>query len=86
VQRLPFVHPKPAELATKQHATAQLAADLRVDVPVIDQSTPLRQAIATMLDGNHKILAVVDSEKRLVGVLDRADVLHGLTLEHDVSV
>ena len=86
VQRLPFVHPKPAELATKQHATAQLAADLRVDVPVIDQATPLRQAIATMLDGNHKILAVVDSEKRLVGVLDRADVLHGLTLEHDVSV
>jgi CBS domain-containing protein len=31
-----------------------------------------------MLGGKHKIVAVVDAGKRLVGVLDRADLLHGL--------
>jgi CBS-domain-containing membrane protein len=31
-----------------------------------------------MLGGKHKIVAVVDAHKRLVGVVDRADLLHGL--------
>jgi CBS-domain-containing membrane protein len=31
-----------------------------------------------MLSGNHKVLAVTDAAGRLVGMVDRADLLHGL--------
>ncbi len=33
---------------------------------------------ALVLDGNHKVLAVVDAAGRLAGILDRADLLHAL--------
>jgi CBS domain-containing protein/PII-like signaling protein len=78
VHRLPFVHPKPEELQSEQHAKARTAADLMVETTVVAENAPLREAIAAMLGGKHKIVAVVDAEKRLVGVLDRADLLHGL--------
>ena len=78
IHRLPFVHPKPEELVAEQHARARTAADLLVDTAMVAQDAPLRDAIAAMLGGKHKIVAVVDAEKRLVGVLDRADLLHGL--------
>jgi CBS domain-containing protein len=78
VHRLPFVHPKPEELQAEQHAKARTAADLMVETAVVAENAPLREAIAAMLGGKHKIVAVVDAEKRLVGVLDRADLLHGL--------
>jgi CBS domain-containing protein len=35
-------------------------------------------AISLMLKGNHKLLAVTDANGRLVGMVDRADLLHGL--------
>ncbi len=78
VHRLPFVHPKPEELKTEQYAKARTAADLMVATAVVDERAPLREAIAAMLSGKHKIVVVLDAEKRLVGVLDRADLLHGL--------
>jgi CBS domain-containing protein len=78
VHRLPFVHPKPEELKAEQHVKARTAADLMVETAVVTEDAPLREAIAAMLGGKHKIVAVVDAEKRLVGVLDRADLLHGL--------
>ena len=78
VHRLPFVHPKPEELQAEQHAKARTAADLMVETAVVAEDAPLREAIAAMLGGKHKIVAVVDARKRLVGVLDRADLLHGL--------
>jgi len=78
VHRLPFVHPKPEELQAEQHAKARTAADLMVETAVVAEDAPLREAMAAMLGGKHKIVAVVDSERRLVGVLDRADLLHGL--------
>jgi len=78
VHRLPFVHPRPEELQAEQHAKARTGADLMVETAVVAENAPLREAIAAMLGGKHKIVAVVDSEKRLVGVLDRADLLHGL--------
>jgi CBS domain-containing protein len=31
-----------------------------------------------MLRGYHKVLAVTDASGRLVGIVDRADLLHGL--------
>jgi CBS domain-containing protein len=78
IHRLPFVHPKPGELQTEQHARARTAADLMIETAVVSESAPLREAIAAMLGGKHKIVAVVDAQKRLVGVVDRADLLHGL--------
>jgi CBS domain-containing protein len=78
VHRLPFVHPKAEALLAEQHAKARTAADLLVPTVVVDENAPLRDAIAAMLGGKHKIVAVIDAEKRLVGALDRADLLFGL--------
>jgi CBS domain-containing protein len=78
VHRLPFVHPKPEALAAEQHAKARTAADLMVPTPSVVETAPIREAIAAMLGGSHKTIAVLDAEQRLVGVLDRADLLHGL--------
>jgi CBS domain-containing protein len=75
---LPFAHPNSQEMRTEQHATAKVAAELMVEIAVVGQDAPLREAIASMLGGQHKLIAVVDGEKRLVGCLDRADILRGL--------
>jgi len=72
------VHAKPEELQAEKHAKARTAADLLVETAVVAEDAPLREAIAAMLGGKHKIVAVVDAEKRLVGILDRADLLRGL--------
>jgi CBS domain-containing protein len=78
MQRIPFVHPK-GEEAAEQHAKARRAADVMTrEVPCAREETLLSDAIALMLKGNHKVLAVVDAEGRLVGIVDRADLLHGL--------
>ncbi len=78
VHRLPFVHPRPDELQSEQHAKARTAADLMVETAVVSEDAPLREAIAATLGGKHKIVAVVDAQKRLIGVRDRADLMHGL--------
>jgi CBS-domain-containing membrane protein/PII-like signaling protein len=78
IHRLPFVHPKPDELAAEQHATAHTAADLMIATATVAEDAPIRAAIAAMLGGQRKIIAVVDAGGRLVGVVDRADLLHGL--------
>jgi len=41
----------------------------------------LRDAIAPMMKAPHKLVAVVDGDGRLVGALDRADILRGLIQE-----
>jgi CBS domain-containing protein len=78
MHRLPFVHPK-AEAAAGPRAEARRAADLMVrDVPTASEETLLSAAIALMLQGRHKVLAVTDASGRLAGMVDRADLLHGL--------
>jgi CBS domain-containing protein len=78
VRRLPFGGAERA--AILRHADARMAADLMVDVPRARSDMPLGDAIALVLRGAHKLLAVVDAGGRLVGVLDRADLLRGLLL------
>lgn len=81
MHRLPFLRHAAEELAAEHHAEARSAKDLMsTDVLTEGEETPLRQAIAAMLRGKHKLTAVVDREQRLVGVVDRADVLRGLVL------
>jgi CBS-domain-containing membrane protein/PII-like signaling protein len=83
IHRLPFVHPGPAEVRSEQHATARVAADLMIETAVAREDAPLTQAVAAMLEGDHKIVAVVDAEQHLVGCLDRADLLRGLLAPDD---
>jgi CBS domain-containing protein len=79
MHRLPFAHPSPSERTAEQHARARRAADLMdPDIAKATEDTLLGDAIAAMLRGNHKVLAVVDEAGRLVGMVDRADLLHGL--------
>lgn len=80
VHRLPFAHPSAEERAAEQHARARRASDLMTpDVPKAFEETLLSDAIGLMLPGKHKVLAVTDAGGRLVGMVDRADLLHGLT-------
>jgi len=79
VHRLPFAHLSPDEAATERHARAQRAEDLMTEgVVTVTEQTLLSDAIAGMLRGSCKVLAVTDAAGRLVGRVDRADLLHGL--------
>jgi CBS domain-containing protein len=79
MQRLPFAHGK-GEALPEQYAKARRAADLMVrDVPTASEDSLVSHGIALMLEGRHKVLAVTDAAGRLVGVVDRADLLRGLT-------
>ena len=79
MHRLPFAHVPKTELEAEQHARGKKAADLMVtEVAVAREDQLLRDALAPMRKAPHKLVAVVDAERRLVGVLDRADILRGL--------
>ena len=82
MHRLPFSHGGKAGLEVEQHARAKKAADLMVtDVAIARGDKLLRDAIAPMMKAPHKLVAVVDGDGRLVGALDRADILRGLIQE-----
>jgi CBS domain-containing protein len=81
MHRLPFIHPTPQELTAEQHAAARTAHDLMLtEITPAFEDTPLREAIGPMLHGHRKVVVVVDRERRLVGIVDRADLLRGLLL------
>lgn len=73
---LPFGHRDREE--AERRAVARTAAEMMVPVPTAAPELPLGEAIARLLPGAHKLLAVVDPGGRLLGTLDRADVLRGL--------
>jgi CBS domain-containing protein len=82
MHRLPFSHVDKAELEAEHHARAKRAADLMsTDVAIAREDQLLRDAIAPMMKAPHKLVAVVDKDGRLVGALDRADILRGLIQE-----
>lgn len=76
LQGLPFGHAERdrAEL----RARARTAGDILDPVPTAPPDLPLHDAIALVLPGAHKLLAVVGADGRLVGALDRAALLRGL--------
>jgi CBS domain-containing protein len=77
MQRLPFGHGKGEDAAA--HTRGRTAADVMSrEVAGVREDVLLSEAIATMLRGEHKVLAVTDAAGRLVGMVDRADLLHGL--------
>ncbi len=78
MNRLPIPR-RQGESETEQHALARTARELMVSaIPSAEESTPLRQALRSMLEGKEKLIAVVDRQRKLVGVVDRADILRGL--------
>jgi CBS domain-containing protein len=78
MQRLPFGHGK-GEESLVAHTRGRTAADVMGrEVAVLREDALVSDAIATMLRGEHKVLAVTDEDGRLVGIVDRADLLHGL--------
>lgn len=67
-----------ALMGASRGAAGKATADdlMRRDVPTVDASASLAEAARTMVSQGRKILPVVDADGRLVGVLDRADLLH----------
>ena len=79
MNRLPILPRRQGDRETEQHALARTARELMVTaIPTAEESTPLRQALRSMLEGKEKLIAVVDRQRKLVGVVDRADILRGL--------
>jgi CBS domain-containing protein len=77
MQRLPFGHGRSEESAA--HTRGRQAADVMTrELATAREDALLSDAIATMLRGEHKVLAVTDADGRLTGIVDRADLLHGL--------
>ncbi|HXJ21241.1 MAG TPA: DUF190 domain-containing protein [Polyangia bacterium] len=76
MERLSFVQPSESD----QHATARQAGDLMTDkLAVVSPETRLDQVIDVAVGGAHKLVVVVDQQRRLLGAVDRADLLRGLS-------
>jgi CBS domain-containing protein len=73
--RLPFAH-RSDEVAHTRGRQAEDVMSRRL--ATVREDVLLSEAIATMLRGNDKVLAVTDADGRLTGIVDRADLLHGL--------
>jgi CBS domain-containing protein/PII-like signaling protein len=77
MSRLPFVHPR--EDPVGAHARGRTAGDVMTrHFAQIREEVLLSEAIALMLREGQKVLAVTDAQGRLAGMVDRADLLHGL--------
>jgi CBS domain-containing protein len=78
MQRLPFGHAK-GEESVAAHTRGRTAADVMSrQIATVREDVLLSDAVAAMLRGEQKVLAVTDADGRLVGIVDRADLLHGL--------
>jgi CBS domain-containing protein len=79
VGRLPFASLGPAERRELERATATTAGQLMDrEITTVTAETPLGEAIGAMLREKRKILSVVDDSGRLIGAVDRADLLRAL--------
>jgi CBS domain-containing protein len=78
MQRLPFGHGK-GEESVAGHTRGRTAADVMTrQVATVREDAAVSEAVATMLRGDHKVVAVTDAAGHLAGIVDRADLLHGL--------
>ena len=77
MNRLPFVHPK--EDAVGSHSRGRTVGDVMTrSFARAREDVLLSEAIALMLKEGQKVIAVTDDGGHLVGMVDRADLLHGL--------
>jgi CBS domain-containing protein len=61
------------QLGTQIHTSA--ANVMRTPALSVPADTPVADAARRMLEARHKVLAVTDAEGRLLGAVDRADLL-----------
>jgi CBS domain-containing protein len=79
MHRLPFLHQSLEDAESERHARAHDARDLMTaDFVTARPHTDLQEVIDRMVQGGHKLVAVVDDKEQLMGVVDRADVLRGM--------
>lgn len=77
--KLPFVRLSDAEREQLRFAQGTRAAELMLTpVLTVRGETPALEAASLMLQRRYKILPVVDAEGRLIGLLDRADLLRAV--------
>jgi CBS domain-containing protein len=80
MHRVPFVHRGGADDDAYRRAAARTAKDLmHTDVVVANQRDLVRDVLLTMLEREKKLIPVVDDDQRLVGIVDRADLLRAIT-------
>jgi CBS domain-containing protein len=78
--RVPFVRHSPEEQALLHRAPACAADVMTRPAVTVTADTPLPAAIKRMLDARKKILVVVDADGRVVGAVDRADLLRAVAV------
>jgi CBS domain-containing protein len=70
MHRVPFVHP-----SGTPHGGNHARNLMRTDIVLAHDGEPVRDVLQRMLEAGRKIVPIVDSENRLVGLVDRADLL-----------
>mgnify|MGYP000613304807 CR=1 FL=1 len=76
MSRLPFARLSPDEQREFGHSAGTTAEQLMIpNIPTVPPDMPVAEAIAVMLREKRKLLPVVDAEGRLLGAVDRADLL-----------
>ncbi len=76
MRHVPFVHGNAEDDVAIRAAAGTHARDVMVtDVIVAHEDEPIRDVLAAMLGRGRKIVPVVDHERRLTGMVDRADLL-----------
>lgn len=79
MRKLPFVHLTPEQKEALRSQTGTRAGDLMISpIVTVTAATPVGEAIRRMLERKYKILPVVDAEGRVVGMIDRADLLRAV--------
>jgi len=78
MHRLPFLRPGSEQMESERHSRARTARELMTNVQKARPTDTLRAVIEAMVEGAEKLVAVVDDDGRLLGVVDRADVLRGI--------
>jgi len=81
MSRLPFASLSPEQRRDLAQATGTTAEELMIpNVATVRADTPIGEAIAVMLRDRRKLLPVVDERGRLLGAVDRSDLLRLLVI------
>jgi CBS domain-containing protein len=80
MHHLPFVRATPQQEEAWHHATGNRARDFLIrDIVVACEEEPIREVLARVIEKVRQIVPIVADDQRLVGVVDRIDLLGVLT-------